>query len=746
MQAFLRRATILAYSATVLAGITILSWPRAPLAPIVSKSSWIVSGRWFENARPATSGAFPGLDGPEQRFFRSWSPQTDNTQGRIETAPFNAPAYLVVPALGYPTRSNSGIFLECLADGKMRRLLTGNPHENWVQTVFYIPSDWCTGESRIVAVNAATDGYIGVGTPCKATVWHWLLTSMPVVLVLHLVAFIGISGPILMVGMLIRDKGPPGPERFAWASLPLFVLSYVSFFIVFAFHRAGALSILFAVLAFAGWIWWLRRSPHMEYAKRREIAAGLGTLFCVSLFATAVLYMVDTGAGRWNAAYRFWPAIWSSDHLLPAIVAEAVADGWPLHGLLGPGWKVSDRPPLMSGLLVLIRPWFDAATWLSGATRLVREDGLKITSIVAQSFSVAAGVCLTRVVLRRELRNVEIAAWSAVVLSPFLLFNLTYTWPKLFAAGLVTLGFVPLIAAIRSEASSSIVPASVVGGALVGLGVLAHSGVALGLAAAPILVWTGRPSRAVGVLGVAGIACAITYAPWAWWVATFDPPGDALAKYALTGDFGLATPTLPLRDAIVAAYSHLTIDAWLHIKWLGFLTIIGQVTPPALTSAPSDFLGELRLRDFYFVAESTRFLGLAVLAAAVVSAFRNDLIGAERASFLRVLTTAILGILFTWLVTLSTVQINHHESYFSIMMLYMAAVIGLGMLDAKLGWTLMILQGLYSLIVWGISPAMVHRNADLWLVLVAILALAGFAKVNRHAFVENAREIRNAAR
>jgi hypothetical protein len=71
------------------------------------------------------------------------------------------------------------------------------------------------------------------------------------------------------------------------------------------------------------------KTPQLAKSVWRGQRAPVYAWFLTAFVVFTVLHLGSTGSGVWEAARRFAPAVWSSDHLLPGMFAEAVRLGTP---------------------------------------------------------------------------------------------------------------------------------------------------------------------------------------------------------------------------------------------------------------------------------------------------------------------------------------------------------------------------------------------------------------------------------
>jgi hypothetical protein len=197
-------------------------------------------------------------------------------------------------------------------------------------------------------------------------------------------------------------------------------------------------------------------------------------------------------------------------------------------------WEIGERGPLLAALHSFLFRAFEPrgdATF-AGYERL----GIVLNSL----YVIPLWLWLSAVVGRR-------AAWLCVAvvgLSPWLFFNLYYTWPKLFEAYFL---IVAMCLLFRRPAPTD--PATfAVAGALCGLAGLAHPG---GLLSVPVLygvaVITSWRSRGVVVRSLAmPLALLIVIAPWQVYKSSYSPDNGGMFAANFLG----AKNELPMRDNI----------------------------------------------------------------------------------------------------------------------------------------------------------------------------------------------------
>ena len=197
---------------------------------------------------------------------------------------------------------------------------------------------------------------------------QWKIFSAFVAVFLHALAFLLLLAPGAALATFLPASFLTLPRSF-WIVPLSALIAYPQFYLRWAAPEVGAVvapSVLgLAVAAALQRAGCLRRALVADGFARPYIA-----MFTISLAYVLLLGAADTGLGAWAATYRFLPASWSSDNQVPQVVAEAVAAGASLDGLLGP-WLVSDRPPLLTALQLAQRELWLPLLALGGSERLL---------------------------------------------------------------------------------------------------------------------------------------------------------------------------------------------------------------------------------------------------------------------------------------------------------------------------------------------------------------------------------------
>lgn len=271
----------------------------------------------------------------------------------------------------------------------------------------------------------------------------------------------------------------------------------------------------------------------------------LGAVGLAALVATAAVSLsaLDASTGRGLSAAAINEKLWKvEDNRLPEYLADRVIDGPPLNeSPLHGDWRSSDRPPLQTGMYLVVHPLLGEA-----------DVGYHLHGVAVQSWWViglAAVLLALGVPAARRAAVVGLLAASGLVY-----LNTVYTRPGMLSAALALL----TLAVVLSRRVSMPLAAS---GTLAGVVFLAHGSTLVVFASMlplALLAWR-RVSRhpyvdlALGV--VALVACAT---PWLIFQSRYDPPGDRLTKYYLAG-VTAASDERSLGEAITDRYGELNV-------------------------------------------------------------------------------------------------------------------------------------------------------------------------------------------
>lgn len=303
----------------------------------------------------------------------------------------------------------------------------------------------------------------------------------------------------------------------AWGATAL--SGYIAFGAYFIAQRLGwaYLGILYSAAIY----YWVRQRKDLKatfVGKSDSHLCRLAMVF-IAMSYVGLLYLWQSDHGLGNLAENRFAYPLPIDNELPMFVADRFASGDSPKGHLG-DWLSSDRPPLQSGFILLLRipiRWFgDPETrayaagllfqllWVPGLWALLRNAGARR----AETLSTVALVAFTG----------------------FCFLHSVYTWPKLSAAGFVLAGASLFL--LRPTTGSRLGNWAA-GAALCALGYLSHGGVIFSLLALAPLTLLMRPSKTM--LAAALGTFLVIILPWMCYQKFYDPPGNRLFKWHIAG-------------------------------------------------------------------------------------------------------------------------------------------------------------------------------------------------------------------
>lgn len=706
----------------VLGSLLVLAVPDPDKVPLVPANGWTVHGGFVpfggdERELPASLNRHP-----QARFWTSWTPE-GRLQGRVETAPFLLPKRGIgVPLRGFPGEKSINILVTCIGTGESQQFAQARTNTEWAIANFRPGGVWCAGDRRVQlsADVRSADYELFIGSPFEITLGYRIRSSA-----------VGVAAPLVIAWAVLAGlfwacfTGLTGAAdarlRLALSLGAFGLVGYAAFFVFWASIVAGAVLTVAVVAAGAwGFARFVRAAADPAPSGRLpQMVLSAGWLWLmVALSVVAVFSVAEVNAGAWSPNARFTPARWSSDNTLPMRVGQMLASGnMQSVAWLGP-WHVSDRPPLAYG-------WHAIFAKLFGSS-LVPADGKYLMYQHAWPVGVLLNTLWLPALFFAVLRwsrsaSVTLTIVLACVLSPFLLFNSGYIWPKLLAAAFgFTAAYLlfdagaPTRRPLRQDGAAFVSAAG-----LSALALQSHGGSVFGILATIIvaLAMRGLPSPRA-LVGAAAVSLAILV-PWMLYQRFVDPPGNALLKFAFAGTFGFGEEDMGVVETIARTYSGFTPLSWLQSKWaaLQVLLVGGGQCGYGEHAAISSTFGRFRSRDFLYVLPSLSLLVVGAVTARLLP--RTSQLPDSAA--LPWIVSGVLSVLLGTLLMLDC-YINHAQSYQSLLALHL----GLLMLLARNRtffrlWVAVIL--VYGMWVWVLDPLRYYPQLDLTAVAVGALAL-----------------------
>lgn len=220
------------------------------------------------------------------------------------------------------------------------------------------------------------------------------------------------------------------------------------------------------------------------------------------------------------------------------------------------------------------------------------------------------------------------------------------------------------------------------------------------------LRYRGLPSIGL-TMGTALIGLALL-APWSLWQHFEQPPGNALIKYLLAGNFGFGEQYKSVSATVHDAYAVLSPWSWLRMKLHALRVLTLGETWHCGTMEPiqgCSIYGRLRTYDYRLFGQSLRFLVVGFVPFFLMG--RVYVKGEHPLSlrhFIRLLVgTGLLSIGIHLIIGFNS-DFNHMQSYQSIL----EVLVGLALaLHCSKRWYFDLalkLSMLYALVVWILDP------------------------------------------
>ncbi len=469
--------------------------------------------------------------------------------------------FLSVYLAGYPGSANIRLAVENLQTGRQLPLQMDPPGDSWRLFHFPLPSQWKGLPVRLLVEDNASgpDGWVAFTEPGSMPGLKSEVLFAGRILGLVLLLFVVLMLPSAATVVVASLRGVREPlDLIAAALLAMGLVGYAAFWIFF-FNRVAGIAYSYAVLLSSCAVllhaWTPARNRIRLRALRRMLEpvalVGLASVFVISL---GFLYGRPASVQDY-AAHRFGPpALWI-DNFLPKLFADGVFHG-RVPKPLASDWLSSDRPPLQTGMVLLVYPY----------TRGTRELLYQAAATILQlTFLTGLWAYLEAAKVSRKAMALALAT---AFVSGFVILNSFYTWPKLLpVAFLLILPAYLFTGRFLSVRADWRVGASL--GAAAGLAMLCHGGSIFALLGIAVTLLFLRRLPSPRFLLAAALAAALLYFPWMIYQKHYDPPGDRLLKMHLAGVTAVHAEA-KLRDLLISNYSSLHAKAILEYKLRNF--------------------------------------------------------------------------------------------------------------------------------------------------------------------------------
>ncbi len=457
--------------------------------------------------------------------------------GRISTAPYpQGTRHVRVLIAGNPQAD--GINLSAVTvDGTLSASLkAANSGDTWKSVVLDIPADIYARPFYIQLVDGSTStfGWAGIGVDSSTLASRLAHHALPMVLAL-LAAHLW---------LLAAGCSLPAPWGATTRSLGALIALGVASGVVIAGYIAAPLlgeAVAYATIAL----------PVLCLARTRGLLHRASTLnrqllppLALSLFVLWIgLYPFDWDGQDWQVPADRWRQL-PMDAWLPLTFSNMTAAGRLDVPMIG-DWLSSDRPPLQSGLyLAFFHSWMPAGGLIYQAL-----------STWAQTLVLVPLLAMTA---RLSGPRQRAAILFALALSPLMLVNALFVWPKLFAAAFCAIFHWSLFNQDRNTGPARWLMA----GLAAALAMLAHGGALFALVGSTAAFLLLHRMKALPVLLKTGALSIAAYLPWVGYQRIIDPPGDRLLKWHFAGHVPVTDQSFP--EVLRAAYSNLGFGQWLE--------------------------------------------------------------------------------------------------------------------------------------------------------------------------------------
>ncbi|WP_230939958.1 hypothetical protein [Xanthomonas translucens] len=466
--------------------------------------------------------------------------QGDASTGQISTTAYPAGTRRVtVMMAGYPATEGVRV-LAVATDGSFTSALkTDNIGDSWKPVTLQLPEAAQTHAFYLRLVDDATGtfGWAGLGLEHAG-----LATTLPTHALPMALAILTAHLWLILAGWLLPRTWTV-PAR---ALCALLALGTASACVIAGYIASPALGAIIAYGAAALPLLALPLRRRRGAAPLAE-ATALHRLFFPSLLLALLilwigLYPFSWDGQDWQTAATRWRNL-PMDSWLPLTFADMVAAGRLDVPMIG-DWLSSDRPPLQSGLYLLF-----FHSWLAHGGLIYQA-----LSTWAQALVIVPLLVLVGNLPRRSQRA---AIVFALALSPLVLLNGLFVWPKLFAATFCAIFHIALFGP-----SSIARPARwPMAGLAAALAMLSHGGALFALVGSTAAFVLLKRRQALPVLFKTGALAVAAYLPWVAYQRLIDPPGDRLLKWHFAGHIPVTQDSF--LHVLRAAYADLGLWPWL---------------------------------------------------------------------------------------------------------------------------------------------------------------------------------------
>ena len=319
----------------------------------------------------------------------------------------------------------------------------------------------------------------------------------------------------------------------------------------------------------------------------------LSSLYLWALASFVVLFSGMLFAG-WDqiataASVRYLEFSLPADNILPGIFVNRLYQELPLNPFFN-GWLSSDRPPLQSAMILLVRPFMEGGK---------SENDIQILSIALQTILAPISYVFLRN-LKLSIARSSLLTLSIVFSSSFLL-NGIFVWPKLLPTAYLLLTTMFLFSSAESDGAKRMRAAAI--GVTSALSLLTHGGSLFGLLPLFLIAiaWMRLPRLSHWTWML--VPFFLLMLPWMYYQKAIDPPGDMLLRWHIAG--APESGNGSFLSLLLSQYQALTLSGWFNFRWENLKMIWGNWSQAFMLFFP------YQVSSHYFLLRSGMFLSFA---------------------------------------------------------------------------------------------------------------------------------------
>lgn len=284
--------------------------------------------------------------------------------------------------------------------------------------------------------------------------------------------------------------------------------------------------------------------------RRLRLSLQIKPLFFASSMVFGLFLLRGVDFNLFASASQTWfSGSLTSDNVLPLLFVKGLIeeDKVVISPLLET-WLSSDRPPVMASILLMYTSWISLLPNIPEIQSI--KDQLINVIVFISSVNLNCLIFVPIWLVSNQLFKTKSFAKLTLLLllTPFVLVNLVFTWPKMLAAAYCLLAI--YYQTYRKPALTALCCI---------LAFLTHGATVYIIL--PIVIWEFR-NIFYHMAALPAYSCLL--APWEAYKHFIDPPGDRLLKYHIAGKRELNMDSS--LDNIVSAYKSLTIDVFIENK------------------------------------------------------------------------------------------------------------------------------------------------------------------------------------